>query len=107
MDARRARGGALYRASRVVILVVVLLGVVLLTPAPGAPPDVMSLVDQMKGAFEPVRLGVLHDVKRLMISGEQETPCDCKGTSMRFAGGKRTVRQNQYRKEVSTNAPPV
>lgn len=58
MYARRARGGALCRAFRIFIIISVLIGVVLITPAPANPPDVISIVDRMKVAFEPARPSV-------------------------------------------------
>jgi hypothetical protein len=58
MYARRARGGALWRTFRIFILVSILIGVVLVTPAPAHSPDVLLPVDQRKVAFAPARLRV-------------------------------------------------
>lgn len=45
MDARRARGGARYRASRIIIVLLTLMGIVLITPAPVMPLHSMAIVD--------------------------------------------------------------
>ena len=64
MVARRARGGALSRAPRTVVVILALLGAVLITPAPAAPLGVMAIVGQKKMACQPVWASVYTDEGR-------------------------------------------
>lgn len=80
MDVRRARGGALFRASRIVIVIVALLGAVLIMPAPAAPLDVISSVDRRQVACKSVRLSGCTDEGR-RLSSTSRTCCDIRPAS--------------------------